>query len=100
MRKYRIPSLFYLLAAVLCGASLSLAFAPYDIFPLAIIAPALLLLLWLNVSKWQAFWRGYAFGLGFFGTGVYWVYISIHRFGDVDASLSTLITAGFVAYLA
>lgn len=98
--KNRMIALFNLLSATLLGISLTLAFAPYDIFPLAIIAPALLLMLWLDVSRMVAFWRGYMFGLGFFGSGVYWVYISIHYFGGVDIPLAIFVTSGFVAFLA
>src|ERR1700687_5674977 len=89
-------------AAVLLGIILTFAFAPYEIFPLAFLAPAGLLALWLKVSPSpiQAFRLGYLFGLGFFGCGVYWVFISIHFFGDVPILLAILITIGMIAFLA
>lgn len=87
------------LAALSLGMILTTAFAPFEIFPFAFLAPAGLLLLWLNASKRRAFWLGYLFGIGFFGTGVSWVFISIHRFGDVPLGLSILITGGFIAFL-
>jgi apolipoprotein N-acyltransferase len=88
------------LAALLLGMMLSFAFAPYEIFPLAIMAPAGLLALWLNVSPKRAFWLGFIFGIGLFGAGVYWVYISIHLYGDVPNYLAGLITAGLIVFLA
>ena len=86
--------------AVAAGAMLTLAFAPFSLFPLAIFSPAILLWLWLPVTPKRAFWLGWLFGLGFFGTGVYWVYISIHTFGNAPTLLAGVITAGFIALLA
>jgi apolipoprotein N-acyltransferase len=52
------------------------------------------------LSPRQAFWRGWLYGIGFFGVGVSWVFISIHRFGNASIFLAALITAGFIALLA
>lgn len=89
-------------SAVLLGIILTFAFAPYEIFPLSLISMAGLLLLWQKVSPSAkgAFWSGYFFGLGYFGAGVYWVYISIHTFGDVPTPLAIFITGGMIATLA
>lgn len=86
--------------ALISGAILTLAFAPFGIYPLAIISPAILLATFFKVSPKKAFWRGWLFGMGFFTTGVYWVYISIHTFGNVPAIFAGLITAGLIAILA
>lgn len=88
------------LAALFLGTALTFAFAPYEIFPLAVLAPAGLLALWLNVSPKRAFWLGFLFGAGLFGAGVYWVFISIHDIGGVPSPLAALITAGMIAILA
>ncbi len=87
-------------AAAILGIMLTLAFAPFYIFPFAVLAPAGLLALINHATIKRSFWLGYAFGLGFFGSGVYWVFISISRFGDVNIVLSTLITAALIAFLA
>lgn len=87
-------------AAAALGVMLMLAFAPFYIFPFAVLAPAGLLALINHASIKRAFWLGYAFGLGLFGSGVYWVFISISRFGDVNYFLSALITAALIAFLA
>ncbi len=87
-------------AALLFGITLTLAFAPYGWFPLAILALAGLMALWLNVTPKRAAWLGFVFGLGLFGTGVYWVYHSIHVIGNVPLFLSACITAALIAYLA
>jgi len=87
-------------ACLIAGALLSLAFAPYHAAFLALLAPAVLAGAWLNASPRVAFARGYLFGLGLFGTGVYWVYISINLFGGVNFLIAGLLTVLFVAFLA
>lgn len=86
----------------LLGVMLTFAFAPFDVFPLAVLAPAGLLALWLKAapSPKRAFWIGFSFGMGLFGAGVYWVFTSIHLFGGVPIPLAILITMGMVAILA
>lgn len=88
------------LTALLLGIALAFAFAPYEIFPLAVIAPAGLLALLLKATPKRAFWLGFLFGLGLFGAGVYWVFISIHLFGDVPNFLAGIITGVLIGYLA
>ena len=44
--------------------------------------------------------RGYVFGLAWFGGGLYWIFISCYRYGNMDAASATLVTAALVAYLA
>lgn len=88
------------LLAVLSGASLPLAFAPFGAFPLAVLAPALLFWLWLDISPKQAFRTGYLFGVGMFGVGVSWVFVSMYEFGGVSLPLSFFLTGLFVLFLA
>jgi len=86
--------------SVLAGASLPLAFAPVNFFPLALIAPAILFWLWLDSLPKQAFITGYFFGLGFFGVGISWVAVSLYRFGNMGLVLSGVTTLIFVLLLA
>lgn len=86
--------------ALIAGAILTLAFAPFEIYPFALLSPAVLLALWLKTSTRRAFLRGWLFGFGFFGTSVYWVYISIHTFGGTPIYFAAIITAAFAAILA
>ncbi len=86
--------------ALLAGALLPLAFAPVGFYPLAILSPALLFLLWLNVTPKRAMWRGFLFGLGQFGVGVSWIYVAIHDFGYSGVPLAVFLTSLFVAFLA
>jgi apolipoprotein N-acyltransferase len=86
--------------AILAGIALTCAFAPFKVFPLAILSPALLLMLWLKAAPKRAFWYGWLFGLGFFGTGVYWIFISIHTYGNTSVFLASFITGLLIAILA
>ena len=89
-----LPPAWADVAAAGAGLSLPLAFSPFDLFPLAILAPALLFALWRGISPGRCAWRGFLFGLGMFGLGVSWVYVSMHRFGNMPAPL-----AGFAVFL-
>ena len=88
------------IAAFAAGALLVLAFAPFELRAAAYVAPALLFLLWLGDAPKTALRHGYLFGLGQFGFGVFWIYNSLYYFGAAIAPLATLITLGFVGFLA
>lgn len=76
------------------------AFAPVGAFPLALLTYAALIHLWMNAVPQRAFWTGWWFGLGLFGTGVSWVYVSLHDFGGMPAALAALATVLFCVFLA
>lgn len=92
-------SIFSAVAALLCGALLTLSFAPFEIFPFAVLSLAGLLLLTAQQSPNVAGWRGFYFGVGLFSTGIYWIFISISRYGDVPAIVALLLTAALIAFL-
>lgn len=82
-----------MLFALISGSLLPLAFAPFNFYSLAFFIPALLLYYWLQCSPKQAALLGLIFGCGFFGTGISWIYISIHQFGNTSIVLAALLTA-------
>lgn len=86
--------------SLIAGALLVLAFAPFNIWPLAIVCPLLLLLCWHNASATRASLRGLLFGIGLFGVGSSWIFISINTYGGTGTSIALLITAAFVTLLA
>jgi apolipoprotein N-acyltransferase len=86
--------------ALLAGAALPLAFAPFHLFPLAILSPAVLFLLWRDAPATRAAWQGFLFGLGMFAVGVSWVYVSMHNFGNMPAPIAAFATFLLVAGLA
>ncbi len=79
---------------------LPLAFAPFHLYPLAVLALAVLFGLWRRASAAQAFRLGFLFGVGQFGVGVSWVFVAIHEFGQSPVPLAVLLTGLFVAVLA
>ncbi len=86
--------------ALVAGAVAALAFAPFGWWPLAVFAPAALFMLWRDCGRGRAAWRGWLFGLGYWGAGVHWIYFSLHHFGDAVAPLATVLTVVFAACLA
>jgi apolipoprotein N-acyltransferase len=54
----------------------------------------------LRIATWAGARIGFAFGLGWFGVGVSWIYISLHTYGDLSAPLAGAAVFAFCAYLA
>ena len=86
--------------ALALGAALSLAFAPFGFWPIAILAPAVLFWLWDDVSPRHAASLGFAFGSGTFAAGTYWLYISINGFGKAPIWLALTLMLALVAVMA
>lgn len=89
------------LTAIGLGALCIFSYAPFYIYPLNIVALAGLfyLILQTNTSR-QAVKIAYCFGLGFFGVGVSWVYVSLHDFGGMPFWMAIPFTALFCGFLA
>lgn len=85
--------------ALLLGAVSVLGFAPVGWFVMPLLTLIGLFTLWRRESAYSA-WIGFAFGLGYFGAGVSWIYISLHVYGGMSAMLATLATFLFAAFLA
>lgn len=87
-------------AALLAGALLPLAFSPYDLPFMAMLSLILFLQILRSLAPSKSALAGYAFGWGYFGHGVYWVYFSIHHFAHAPLWLAVIIMLGMVAILA
>ncbi|GMG86507.1 apolipoprotein N-acyltransferase [Biformimicrobium ophioploci] len=96
--------------AAIAGALLTLTLAPFDYWPLGLIALALFAGLLASETDWggrhkplsgrRAFWLAFAAGIGLFGTGATWVYVSITGFGGASPALGVLLSGLFVLILA
>ena len=89
------------LTALLLGAIAVTGYAPFYLFPLPILTLAGLFHLWqAAASRKQGFLLGYCYGLGLFGAGVSWIYVSLHDFGGMPMPVAIIATAAFCAFLA
>lgn len=85
--------------ALLAGAAFPLGLAPLNLWWTIILSTAILAHGLRDLSPRQAFVRAWWYGLGFWGAGVSWVYVSIHYFGGTNLAMSALLTFAFVAAL-
>jgi len=89
------------IAALFFGGLVPLAFAPFDLFPIALLSIAALFYIVEHTPELRrVLLRGYLFGVGYFGLGVSWVAISMVRFGGMSLPLSIALTALLVLFLA
>jgi apolipoprotein N-acyltransferase len=89
------------LLALLAGAALTAAFAPYGWWWLALLCPAALMALWARAgSARQGAWLGFAFGLGLYAGGTWWLYISIRGFGHSPIWVALLVMGSLVLLMA
>ncbi len=88
------------MTAFLGGAATVLAFAPFSLQPVAFFTLAWLIHLWMHAPPRRCAWIGFLFGLGLFGAGVSWVYVSLHYFGGMPAPVAGFATVAFCAFLA
>ncbi|MFQ5635101.1 MAG: apolipoprotein N-acyltransferase, partial [Gammaproteobacteria bacterium] len=77
--------------AGLLGLVFPVAFAPAHAWPVALLVPALLFVLWDGQSSREAAWRGFCFGFAAFAAGTYWLYISIRGFGGAPMPIVVLL---------
>ena len=92
--------ILYLIASFLLGALTVLGFAPFYLFPVPVITIACLLYFWRkSATPLRAALLGFCFGMGMFGAGVTWIYISLHEFGAVPMPIAVLLLLILCSYL-
>ena len=91
------------------GAASVLAYAPFEYFPLAAVALAVLYALLGRAAdaaitpgarRRAGFLIGWAWGFGALGAGVSWLYVALHRFGGMPMPLAGSAIALFCAVMA
>ncbi|WP_232056810.1 apolipoprotein N-acyltransferase [Methylomonas rhizoryzae] len=85
------------LAALLAGTWMTFSFAPYDFYYLPLLSLAVYYRCCRTLRPGSAAWLGFVYGLGYFGSGLWWSYISIHDFGGAPAGVGVLLTTLVVA---
>lgn len=91
---------FLLLLVFLSGLLSPLGFAPFHLPVVTLLSLALFYSILDKRTPKQALSCGFFYGLGFFGSGVSWVIISIHDYGNLNYPISGLVTLIFIIYLA
>jgi apolipoprotein N-acyltransferase len=91
------PYIFWLPIA---GLLQTISLAPLDIWPAGILSITLILHFLYRLPKSRGGFYGWLFGLGLFGSGASWVYVSIHTFGYTPIPLAVALTILFVMLLA
>jgi len=109
--------IFTTVSLIIAGCLQTLTLAPFDYWILGPLSIALIL--WStkaleprvsnsntttqdndNTQKQKGFLYGWLFGLGLFGSGASWVYVSINTYGHAPPPLAAALTLFFVAGLA
>lgn len=85
--------------ALAAGAAMALAFAPFALATLAIVGLAAIFYLIANGGGRRLASLGYVFGLAYVGLGVYWIFVSVSRFGGGPLAAS-VVTPVFIALFA
>ncbi|MCM2679091.1 apolipoprotein N-acyltransferase [Echinimonas agarilytica] len=89
------------LAAVLFGAVMPLAYAPYN---MSVVAPLSVLgfyaVLQMSRTLRMATWIGFIYGFGTFAVGISWIHVSIDQFGGVPLIVSIALMILLCGYLA
>lgn len=84
----------------LAGCIAVTGFAPFGLFPVPVLTLAWLFARWRDAASTRdATLDGYAYGAGFFLSGVSWVYVSLHDFGAMPAPVAAGVTVLFCAIL-
>lgn len=85
--------------ALFFGAVAVFAFAPFNAWIAMFIAFSGLIALIANMPAKKAALIAFCWGLGFFGAGVHWIYISLLQYGNFPTTVAVLIVFFLVCYL-
>ena len=88
------------LIAFVLGAATTLAFAPFGVSLLAPLLLLPLLYICLTVAPRDAAAHAFWYGFGLFLTGTYWVYISVHVYGNAAIWIALLLMVGLALLMA
>jgi apolipoprotein N-acyltransferase len=96
----RLPNWAGALLAGVAGVAQALSFAPLELWWLQVASLGALVALLANARPGTAALRGWIFGVGWLAAGLWWLYISMHRYGHLPSWLAVLAVAALAALLA
>lgn len=82
------------------GALLTLGFAPFGAWFLAPVIAFLMLTVFYLSTPRRAARYGFLFGIGLFLSGTYWIYVSVHVFGQAPLWIALILMFGLVLIMA
>ena len=86
--------------SLLAGCAFPLGLAPLNLWPATLLSVGLFAYLLRGCTPKIAAYRGWFYGMGLYGIGVSWVYVSIHFYGGTPIPLAALMTVVFAGGLA
>lgn len=92
-KNVQLPTFVLCLIALISGGTFSLSLAPYHYWWIALLSPALLYACLLGRRPKQAFLIGWSFGFGLWFTGAFWLFASIHNYGNISTPIGILLIA-------
>lgn len=95
-----LPNKYALLIALVSGALITLSFAPFNIWPIALVSLVAFALVLKEQSLKVVLWRSFAFGVGFYCAGIHWIYTSIHNFGGASPLFAAFLVFIFACFMA
>ncbi|URJ23496.1 apolipoprotein N-acyltransferase [Blochmannia endosymbiont of Camponotus sp. C-003] len=96
---YKYKQYLWSFIVLLFGAFGILGFSPYNFWPASIISLTVLLKIILDSTWRRAAWYTFFWGVGFFGSGLKWIYISIDQFSNMYSCINILLIILLVLYL-
>lgn len=99
MTHSRLPSSLGYLSALVAGVLTTLTASPYELWWLGPLAAGLVYWAVKPLHPRRAALLGWCYGVGLFGSGASWVYVSIHDYGYTGVPLALFLTSLFVGAL-
>ncbi|MCF9033473.1 apolipoprotein N-acyltransferase [Acinetobacter nectaris] len=92
-KTFKLPTFVICIIALISGGIFSLSLAPYHYWWIALLSPALLYACLIQCKPRQAFLIGWSFGFGLWFTGAFWLFASIHNYGNISTPIGVLLIA-------
>ncbi len=92
--KKHLPFIIPMLLCLVAGMMFSLSLAPYKLWTIAVLSPMVLYACLVGQdSAKRAFWLGQTYGFGLWAVGAFWLYTSIHEYGNIPVWLALVMIA-------